>query len=303
MDLALPVVYRGMDINSLAALTPGSPLDGYALHEARFQPVDGFGYSEKRSLADGYDYGKVFLGRRVLMLRGNVYASTVALLHDRIRLLRALFTPTLCYAEDPQNFGFLALDFSWRTEDIDYFPDGLIPVRLYVRPDEQPGVFFPRDASNGSDGRGYSEVFETTLVARDPRFYAQTTVEVAATATTGTGTVTNRGDYPTPLQFVLVLSGATSGPRTMTLTGFGSTMTVTVPAGPATRTVIIDGDKKVCTLMTGDPVVETLRMDLVHFAAAQTWPQVQPGDNTYDWVSTGGGKSAGSRLWFREAFV
>jgi hypothetical protein len=302
MDLSRAITYRSVDLNSLAALTPNDPLDGIIVNDARFLPVDGIGFREKRSLMDGFDYGRVFLGRRELMLRGTIYASSKPALHDRIRLVRALFTPTLAYAADPVNKGFLPLDFHWLTADTGDWPGGDIPVRIYVRPEEQPGVFFPREAAGErADDRGYSEVFEAQLEARDPRFYSQTDTEVACTTTTGSGTVTNKGDYPAPLQVEMVLSGATGGPRTVTLTIAGSRMTITIPNGSVTRTVRVDGALKVCTLLTNG--IETLRMDLVDFASGSTWAEVQPGANTYDWTSTGGGRSTGSKFWFTAAFA
>lgn len=301
MDLSRSVTYRGLDINALATLSPGDPLDGYVLNECRMPPVDGVGYREKRSLGDGFDFGRVYLGRRQFMLRGTIYAPSEAVLHDRIRIIRALFTPTLAYAQDPANYGFLPIAFTLPTADTANFPSGLLPLRAFVRPEEMPGAMFDRDMAFGDDVRGYSMPYEAMLEARDPRFYAQTSTEVAVTATSGSGSTTNKGDYPAPLQMSVILSGATSGPRTITLTGFGSVMTVTVPSGGTTRTVRIDGVLKIATLTQNG--VETLRMDLVSFAAGYTWPKVVPGPNAYDWTSTGGGKSTGSKFWYDEAFV
>lgn len=301
MDLSRPVLYRGLDINDLEALSPGEPLVGYRLQEVRFPEVNGWGYSEKRSLADGYDYSRVFLGERKFSLRGTVYADTQAGLHDRVRTLRALFTPTLAYAADPANKGFLPLDFDWPTEDTANWPTGYIPVRLYARPEDQPGAYFSRDAAFGRDGEGYSNVFEVAMCAKDPRFYAQTASEVATTATSGSGTTTNKGDYPSPLQVTLTLLAASTGQRVYTLTGFGTVMHVTVPAAAADRSVIVDANLKVVSLVQNN--AEVLRMDLIEFEAGMTWPVVQPGANEYDWAISGGGLASGSKFSYRQAFV
>jgi hypothetical protein len=310
MDLSRPITYRTVDINTLGALTPGDPLDGYVINDVRFLPVDGIGFREKRSLMDGFDYGRVFLGRRQVQMRGTIYAPTKAALHDRIRMVRALFTPTLAYADDPVNKGFVALDFDWLTLDTADWPGGIIPVRLYARPEEAPGVFFPRDAAgrataDGSvDDQGFSEVWEAALECRDPRFYSQVETEVVTTTQDGGGgalVVVNKGDYPAPLQVSLTLLAANVGSRVMTLTIGGSTMVITLPAMSVTRTVRVDGALKVCTLYAQG--IETLRMDLVRFPAGHTWAEVQPGANSYDWHTTNGGFNSGSRFWFRAAFA
>lgn len=308
MDLSRPVKYRNVDINTLDALAANSPLDGIVLNEVRFIPVEAVGYREKRSLMDGFDYGRVFLGRRLVQMRGTIYAKTMASLHDRIRLVRAAFTPTLAYADDPRNKGFVALDFDWRTLDTDNWANGIIPVRLYARPDEQPGAFFPRDAAgrptaNGTvDDQGFSEVWEASLECRDPRFYSQVETEVVCTASADTsGTMTNKGDYPAPLMVSLTVLAASTGTRTLRLTINGTVMTITIPGMSVDRTVLVDGQLKVCTLYAND--IETIRMDLVDFAAGSTWAEVKPGPNDYDWSSTGGGRNSPSRFWFRAAFA
>jgi hypothetical protein len=299
MDLQSSVTYRGLNLNSVSVI--GGILQGMRLDEARIPPVQGFGYSEKRSLADGYDFSKVFLGLRTVYLRGTMYALTRGELSDKQREFRAAFTPTLAYAADPANRGFLPLDFNWVTDDIEHWPTGIIPVRLYVRPDSQPGAFFPREAAYGVESKGYSSVFETQCVARDPRYYLQTPVTVAANLTSKDSAVVNKGDYPSPVNLTLGLNAGTGGPRTLTLTGFGSKFTVTIPNGANERIVRVDSQLKVCTLE--DNGSETLRMDLIEFFAGYTWPQAVPGSNEYDWSTTGGAPDSGSEVWFREAFA
>jgi hypothetical protein len=120
-------------------------------------------------------------------------------------------------------------------------------------------------------------------------------------ATSGSGTATNDGDYPAPLNGILAKVAANTGASTITLTGFGTVMTVTIPASTYDRHVIVDSQAKVCSLV--DNGAETLRMDLIQFSAGYTWPEVQPGDNVYSWTGTGAAPTTGSKFWFYESFA
>lgn len=302
MDLSRSITYRGLDLNSLAGLQPETPLSGYTVSDCRFMDVEGFGYKEKRSMGDGYDASRVYLGARRLQLRGTIWAISPAELHDKVRAIRALFTPTLAYNESPETKGYMPLTFSIPTEDTATWATGLIPVKLNVRPMDQPGSFFTREMAHGRANGGYSAVYEATLEAIDPRIYAQSTTDIAATTATGDSSVDNDGDYPAPLNAILALTAADdTGQRSITFTGMGTVMTVTVPASANDRQVNIDSERKVVTLVDGG--VETIRFDLVEFAAGYTWPVVQPGANAYEWSTVGGALSAGSKFWFYETFA
>jgi hypothetical protein len=90
-----------------------------------------------------------------------------------------------------------------------------------------------------------------------------------------------------------------------TFTGFGTSMTVTIPAGANDRTVRIDAINKVCTLTVDE--VETLRMDLIEFQADTTWPRVLPtpeGDSPagYTWDCTEA-IDVVSRMFLQEAWA
>lgn len=300
MDLSLPVTYRGFDLNSIDSLEPGAPMNGTRLDDVRMPNVEAFGYREKRSLADGYDYSSVHLGRRVIYLRGTVYGETLGKLHDTVREFRRSFTPTLAYADAPSDHGFLPMDFSVPTDDLDTFPSGIIPMRLYSRPVDQPGFYFARAASGGQDARGYSNIYEAQLEARDPRFYLQTLTEIdVGTGMSGDASTTHVGDYPSPVNVLLTTSGG--GITHFTLTGFGTVMTVTIPGDGSTRTVRIDSHLKVCTIEV-DGNNPALRMDLVSFSAGYTWPIAQPGSNAYDWSADNSGLDSGSKILYRPAF-
>jgi len=302
VDLARPITFRTVDVNSILTLAPEQAMSGYLVNDVRWLDVEGWGYKEKRSQGDGYDASRVYLGIRRLQLRGTIYARTAPELHDKVRTLRALFTPTLCYNEDPSVFGFLPLTFDIPTEDTATWATGYIPAKLLCRPVDQPGGMFIREEAFGKTTGGFSAVFDVTLEAVDPRIYLQTTTDIAATTTTASSSVTNDGNYPAPLQALIALTAADdTGSRSLTFTGMGTVMTVTIPASANDRQVNVDSEKKVCTLV--DNGIETLRMDLISFAAGFTWPLVQPGANSYDWTTVGGAPSTGAKFWFYETFA
>ena len=301
MDLSRDITYRSVNLNSIDALAPETALGGYSVNDVRWVDVEGWGYREKRSLGDGYDTSRVYLGMRTLILRGTIYGQNKAELHDRVRTIRALFTPTLAYAEDDSVDGYLPMTFDIPTEDTGTWATGYIPVKIGVRPVDQPGFLFVREQAYGRDTKGYSMPYEVRLEARDPRVYAQSTTDIACTATSGSGSATNNGDYPAPLNAILAKGSGATGASTITLTGFGTVMTVTIPASSNDRQVNVDSERKVVTLV--DNGVETLRMDLIEFAAGYTWPLVQPGANNYDWTGTGSAPAAGSKFWYYETFA
>ena len=301
MDLSAAITYRNVNINSISALQPDTPMQGYIVQDVRMPEVEGWGYREKRSLADGYDVSRVYLGMRKISIRGTIYALTRPELHDKIRTIRALFTPTLAYAEDPAVYGYLPLTFQIPTEDTTNFTSGYISAKVLARPKDQPGFYFPREQAYGSDNAGFSAVYEVVLECADPRIYAQSTTDISVLATSGSGTETSNGDYPSPLNAILAKTSANTGASTITLTGMGTVMTVTIPASANDRQVNVDSVNKVVTLT--DNGVETLRMDLISFASGYTWPEVQTGANVYSWTGTGTAPETGSKFWYYETYA
>ena len=301
MDLTKPVIYRGLDLNDVASLAPGQPMAGYALTRVQYSDVQGEGYREKRSQADGYDAGSVYLGWRPLNISGEVYGSTQPDMWDRLQNLRRVLTPTLAYAEAPYDLGFVDFAFSQVTAKLADWPSGVIPLVIRARPQAQPSFLVDSERIGVSE-YGLVMPYTAALWARDPRIYVATPKETALTGTGATGLFTNRGDYPAPLDILLYVTNA--GARTFTFVGCGTNMTVTIPDDTAARLVRIDSTNKVCTYQVGE--TETLRMDLVNFAAGLTWPQVIPSpatQNQYTWSVTGGALAAGSKAMFSEAFA
>lgn len=300
MDLDRPVIYRNVDFNSLSALQPALPLDGYVVNEARWSPVDGWGYREKRSLDDGYDFADVFLGMRSINIRGTIYSQTKADLHDRVRIIRALFTPTLAFGDNPNDLGFLPLYFDVPTNDTTNWPSGYIQLACYMRPVDQPGFFFVRDTATGK-GDGYSIPYEANLEARDPLFYHPIAKTVDLSSGAESGTMVNRGDYPAHLNFELHLPSSDAAKKVVSFEGAGTNMDVTIPGEAKDRVVRVDAYDKVVTYEANG--VQTLRMDLISFEAGKTWPKVPPGSSGYDLTTASGTLGAASQMVWLESFA
>ena len=306
MDTTLPISYRGLTLTGAAGGPGGNnPIQGIRLTRASFSEVSVHGYTEKRSLDDGFDASDVFIGMRTLNLTGEVYAASKAGLFDMLDLLRLKFTPTDAYNENPNEQGYLPLAFQQPTLYTVYWPSGVVDRVAYARPTMQPTFDITNAAIGGRSEDGYVVPFQVQLQAKDPRFYAPVAQEVGLSGTSGAGTLQNRGSYPAPLNFILALPAATTGEAVFNFVGMNTNMTVTIPAGSVDRQVNVDSVKKVCTLVVDG--VETLRMDLIDFAAGYTWPKVPPtpeGDSPagYDWTSTEA-LDAASKMFYQEAWV
>lgn len=307
MDLTRPVTYRTLTLNGAEGGPGGNqPIDGMRLVRVRFGNVQAVGYKEKRALDDGLDASDTYLAGRDVTLMGEVFGRNKARLFDSLDLLRLKFTATDAYAESPGTRGYLPLAFSQPTERLVYYPTGFTDRVLNVRPVAQPEHDIEFGPINGVAERGYVVPYVAHVDARNPRFYAPTALETVLDGAAGTvsGALTNRGNYPTPLDFVFFRAAADSAESTHHFTGMGTDMTVTVPAGAANRSVVIDSTNKVCLYVVGSG--STLRMDLVTFAAGTTWPRVPPteeGESPAGWTLTRQKLSAPSRMFFTEAWA
>lgn len=303
MDLSRAVTFRGVNINDLV-IPDGGPLDGYRVDAFEMRPVDGIGYREKRSLDDGEDFSRVYLSGRTYILRGTIFAITLGSLHDRMSVLRTLFNPVLCYADDQPGHGFLPLSFSWLTENTGDFGTGIISVAAGVRPAFVPGFDIMRASSsdfagNDSDG-GFSIPYQVVLLSKDPRIYGDTIQDAFPD---GSSSLVSRGNYYSPVFIELVAPAISATQITTTLTGFGTVMTLQAPGdqGAVERIVRVDGYRKVCTLEVNGTV--TPRMDLVSFSSGITYPRAIPGINAYTWTKDSGQvPDAATRIFFQESW-
>lgn len=237
MDLSKTISYNSLTVNgSLAPVAGGAGMSGYAVEQVDVTPVDVTQRLDKRALQDGLDAQDVFLGGRHITAIIAVFGSTHGDFWDKAQDLLAAFSPTLAYAADSANLGYLALDFYQPTADIvtwptSAYPSG-IPLRYYCRPMSPPSYVMRRDEQGGAAALGLAKRFSLSLLARDPRKYVQT----AETATIGTSTTTqtNLGDYPTPATFTIT-AGAFTG--AMAFTVAGNAFTINVDSTTATYTI------------------------------------------------------------------
>lgn len=273
--------YPAFSLNNVTNQSAGV-LSGFATEEVRFLPVEGFGYREKRSLADGYDYGPVYLGKRDIYMRGVCYGTDKYDLAQKLYDFRSALTPTRAYAADPLNHGFLPLTFTfpyWQTSESSNFT-------VYARPYEQPGNFvIPETAS--IEGQPGSFIWEARFECRDPRFYLGPASFVYSTslygATYNVG-ISAIGNGNAPVRLVLVTSG--TGAVTHTFNGLGTVFTLSIPAGLADSTIVtVDSALKVVTVKQPD-LPEVLRMDLIEFAAGMTWPTLPIGSSYISGANT-----------------
>lgn len=300
MDLTRPVEYRGLQLND-AATQPNGPIVGIQLDTADYSEVPAVGYSEKRSAGDGFDSSDVFLGARRVVLAGTVYGADRADLFDRLQSLRLAFSPTSAYADSPGTFGYIPLDFDVPTNDI-AFPSGFIAQCLRVRPSRMPSWAIRRDQIGGVTDNGLAVQWQAALDAKDPRVYAQVQQDFATWVgrTSGSGTFTNKGDYPAPLD-ILLFAPAGAAAATLDLVIAGSNMHLKMPTN-ATKPQILryDGGEKVVRLQVDTTI--TLRMDLLSFTAGTTHPLIKPGSNPFTYAR-GVAIGAGSHMWFWESWA
>lgn len=310
MDLTRAIVYGGFPLNQVDVTpatdtTPGPLLSGCKVQKVSYGQVEVVGYTEKRALDEGLDASDVFTGRRMVTLEGTLYGVTRGDLFDRKRALQAACHPTLAEALDPENKGFNPLTFSELTNDLDNWPDGVIPMQMRLR--ATSGVVTAISAnSSGDESEAASIPWQVSFMAKDPRVYARERTVVAINSTAGTGsfTLTNRGTFPAPLNILLSIGSNTTHDRTFNMAGGGTDFDIFIAKGSDDIAVRIDGEKKHITRQAG--TVEVLRMDLR--TAVADWPLVYPGDNLFTWTfqkddSTAATLQAGSVVFFRDAFA
>jgi hypothetical protein len=313
MDLSRPVEYRGLQLNDAYLIGGSRTLRGLTIEGADYSQVDGVGYTEKRAEADGIHASDIYLGPRIIEMRGLIYAASSAELFDRLRLMRVVFSPTSAYQEDPVNKGFIALNYFQPTEDTESFPGGEIGLFILSRPRAQIRFSIDRDRMVGVASRPQATAWAASLIARDPRVYVRPMQTINLTGpTTGTnGRAINRGDYEAPLNIMLVIGPTVPAAGTFRLQGFGVDMRIQIEAKANIVYRWRGNDRTLMVQDARDPnSPESLRMDLVTFAGrarkpmvpAKINPQQRPftSDFTY---SCDVPLASGSRLFWNEAFA
>jgi hypothetical protein len=275
------------------------------------------GYVQKRSQDDGMDVSDVYMGQRRIDLVGTVYGGTIAELFDNLQNVRTVMTPTIAYAVDQPDHGYIPLAFSLPTMD-DQFDsaagDGTAPyvkeLEFRCRPLGQPQFSIRRDtgAFNGEgSGRGGAITWRASLQCADPRMYVRPDVWVPFTNPVTGAPIINRGDYPAPLDVLLGVTSAAAGSHIEIDVG-GSTMSITFATALANAVVRYSGTLKVLTLQTSGSTIDVLRMDMLSFLNNTTHPKVQAQDGMV-WNMREYPNSAaivlgtGTRLMYSESFA
>lgn len=323
MDLSRPVAYRGLALNDAVPAIGSGRITGNLIDDVSIGAVNGVGYSEKRSMADGRDVSDVFLDGRRIVMSGTVYGTDLADTHDRFQQLRSILTPTAAFSDEPGAYGYLPLSWDEPTGDTRFLadPGGVIRYRhLYanVRPMASPELRVNRDRSGGRPTLGSGFPFQVVFDAKDPRLYIAPEVMADYTDnTTGqAGNWVNRGDYPAPLNVLLITAPHSAKDGQFTLVAGGSTMNIILAKSVNQSIYRYDGTLKILTVE--ENAIEVLRMDLLVFPAENTHPLIQPNppvpagssspwsistvitvDATHQVVPL----LANSRMWFNEAYA
>lgn len=301
MDLTRQVGYRDFALNTITANAENRNY-GCELLAVDWMGAEGVGYTEKRALADGRDASDVYLDRRVLRLRGALYGIDRPHLWDLWQELVTALTPTAAYDESPGDKGFLPLDYWVPTRNTEAFPTGFIHKVLLVRPLAQPSTTFVSDAHGGEDHEAMALRWEAMVEARDPRQYAFAPTDYDMEGLTDdTGDLVNLGDYPAPLNIILVVD-ALAAPASFHFLGGGSDFTIAMPTSANEQIFRYSAREKVLTLEKLG--VETLKMNLLDFAANKTHPLVERGTTAYEWDTSGGPDLlSGSRIWHWDSWA
>lgn len=302
MDLSRAIVYRGFNLNGVTQYAAQTMWYGSMVESVRMGNVPGVGWTEKRSLGDGNDASDVFLGTRRVQLQGHVYGRVLAEMFDFQQELMTVLSPTASYMANPAEFGYNPLYYAVPTLDVTWLPDEngdrLRTLYVNVRPLATPSVDIIRDSTGGQPDLGAGIAWSVTLEAKDPRVYVFPDREVSlyGAGPPYNGTFNNRGDYPSPLNILLVVPANTTA--TYQFTGGGSNMYIDIPTSSVQQAFRYDGYLRVLTVESNG--TEVLRMDLLRFVNETTHPAIQPGNS--DWTFTGPGLAPGSRLFWSEAY-
>jgi hypothetical protein len=320
--LDYPVTYYGIELNTVVPYGGEGKRRGCLLEEFDYGNSRGVGYSEKRAQDDGLDASDVYMGARYINLTGIVYGSDPGDLHDRLQDIRTALTPTVAYAFDPYDFGYIPLEFTLPTNQLDDFPTGFRDVEFRARPVGQPSFSIRRDmgampGALGGAGGGAIQ-WRASLECKDPRMYVRPD-KLIYWHTNQTGVVLrNRGDYPAPVDVLLILGAASSGTSKVDIDIGNANLTIALgslgpPASgfPSGTIIRYSSELKVLTVQIPGDETDTLRMDLLSFRNNTTHPLLPPGNSSFSTVLTAvtltgtgsGSAGSGTRFIYSESFA
>jgi hypothetical protein len=281
-----PVKYNGFNLKEIDSLSSGVRR-GSVLEVFDYSRSQGVGYTEKRAQDDGLDASDVYMGPRYINLAGTLYGEDEPDLHDLLQDLRTCLTPTSAYAFDKWDQGYIPLEFTLPTKDSRFGVrtaggfERLVEYR--ARPVGQPSFSLRRDGggSPGAQGDigGVAVTWSAQLECKDPRMYVRPDTWLQWTTAVSGLVIRNRGDYPAPLDILLIVNSAPANSYIEVDCG-GSTIRIRV-GGLATNTIVrYSGELKVLTIDNASGgTADTLRMDLFALLADKTHPKVNPSDD------------------------
>jgi hypothetical protein len=301
MDLTKAIGYRGFLLNTVVK-DANQRLVGCETKRVDWPGVQGHGYDEKRAHEDGFDASDVFLGKRLIGLSGGLYGITRGDFYDLAQAFITALTPTAAYDDAPGDRGFMPLDFYVPTMNTVDFPSGLIHKQVFARPVRQPSLIYIDDRTGGDDDQPLSLEWTALMECRDPRVYFFTTTETSISASAGSdsGNLVNKGDYPAPINIMLVVAAA-SPAGSWSFVGAGTDMTITIPNNAQQQIIRYGSREKLLSLEVAG--VETLRMDLLAFNNQKTHPLLGVGTSAYSWTLTTADLAAGGRIWHYDSWA
>jgi hypothetical protein len=206
--------------------------DTFKLSQRTFDPAFRDG-RDPYHLTQGGALGRVHKGLGSLSLRGRLIVPDTTQLQrlaDRELAFRAAFDPDVCYRDSPTTDGAYALAWREWTGDTTNFASGKRPVQLFCRPAGSPQLV------ERTEDRSSRE-FAVSLIAADPRLYAQTESVLNLSPGTPSGALANIGTVKAPLKMTIVTSG--SGSATFTLTRSGVSFGLDLSAVGAVTIVVV----------------------------------------------------------------
>lgn len=273
MDLSAPIIYNSLTFAPPAA-SPGRPRGGYEINDIDFSEVGVTAYLDKRALQDGLDASDVYLDGRNVQISGSVLGTTAAHTWDNLQALMAAFSPTEAYRADTDEKGFLPFKFRQPTIDTATWTAGYIPLQFYLRPSSPVRYRVTRPGVAGT--KGFAIPFRVSMVARDPRKYAQTEQLIGVSSSTD-GYATHRGDYPTMPVISMTLTAAGSSAFTVFVDGTSARIDL---SGRSSGTLLLDYANRTLT----DSVTDVQYMSLL---TGNFVPIRPPGVQVYFVNSTG----------------